>query len=322
MKILIIGGAGFLGSNLVRRLLLEEETQITVVDSLDPFFHSSKEFLWDVWDRIRFVLGDLRDERLLSELVPNQDLIFNCAAQPSHTLSLQNPLLDAEINCLGNLKLLETLRRANPNAVLVYPSSSTVMGAAHEEIVDEDHVERPLEIYSANKGVSEKYYQIYHSLYDLKTVVLRFANLYGPYGKGSPEFGFVNYFIHLAWTDQEIKIFGEGSQTRNVMYVEDATEILWRVSRDPRLYGKFFFATGPFHLSVREIAETIVAVFGRGKVAHVDWPKERRQIEIGSVQFSSEKLKRLLGWRPRFNFVSGLKKTREVMEGCFEGTRG
>src|ERR1043165_261146 len=235
MRILVIGGAGFLGANLVRRCLAEPGVEVTVMDSLDPHLRSTTTNLQEVWDRIHFARCDLRDEHLLSELVQNQDVIFNCAAQTSHPLSIQYPLLDADINCVGNLKLLEAVRLLNRKAVLVYTSSSTVIGKAEGAVIDENHGEKPLEIYSANKGVAEKYYRIYHTVHDLNTVVLRFANLFGPYGKGYPEFGFVNYFIHLAWQNQEINLFGAGGQTRNILYVDDATDILWRAARDQRM---------------------------------------------------------------------------------------
>jgi UDP-glucose 4-epimerase len=267
-----------------------------------------------VWDKIRFIRGDIRNETLLAEIVQDKDIIFNCAAQTSHALSVQYPLLDADINCMGSLKLLEAVRLLNKDAVVVYSSSSTVIGKALNEIADEDHPERPLEIYSANKGVAEKYYRIYHSHYDLKTVVLRFANLYGPFGKGYSEFGFINYFIHLAWTNQQIKIFGKGDQTRNVMYVDDATDILWRAAHEPRLVGDTYLATGTQHLTVREIAETIVNMFQRGQVTCVEWPEERRRIEIGHVKLSSARLRAITNWAPRFDFISGLQKTKAVLE--------
>lgn len=322
MKILIIGGAGFLGANMVRRCLAEPNAEITVMDSLDPHLHATVKNLEDVWKRIRFVRGDIRDETLLAKIVQGQDLIFNCAAQTSHPLSIQYPLLDAEINCLGNLKLLEAIRLLNRNAVVVYTSSSTVIGKALHDVVDEDHWERPLEIYSANKGVAEKYYRIYHTLHDLKTVVLRFANLFGPYGKGFPEFGFINYFLHLAWTNQEIKIFGSGDQSRNVLYVEDAADILWLAAREPRLIGEAFFATGSEHLSVREIASETVRVLQRGEVKHIEWPDERRRIEIEHVKFSSARLQAVTGWQPRYSFASGLQRTREILENeSKEGSR-
>jgi UDP-glucose 4-epimerase len=314
MNILIIGGAGFLGANLVRRCLAEPGTQVTVVDSLDPHLRATTKNLQKVWPQIRFVRGDIRDETLLAQIVQGQDVIFNCAAQTSHPLSIQYPLLDADINCAGNLKLLEAIRLLNEDVVVVYTSSSTVIGKAMNEVVDEDHGERPLEIYSANKGIAEKYYRIYHTIYDLKTVVLRFANLYGPYGKGYPEFGFINYFIHLAWTNQEIKIFGAGDQRRNVMYVDDATDILWNAAKEPRLVGGTYFATSDENLTVRETAETIVKVFQRGKVTHIEWPDERRRIEIGDVKFSSARLRNITGWQPKYDLVSGLQQTNAILE--------
>lgn len=322
MNVLIIGGAGFLGANLVRRCLIESGTQVTVMDSLDPHFRATTDNLKAVWGDIRFVRGDMRDETLLAELVQDQHVIFNCAAQTSHPLSIQYPLLDAEINCLGNLKLLETIRLLNRDAVVVYTSSSTVTGRAQSEVVDEDHPERPLEIYSANKGVAEKYYRIYYGLYGLKTAVLRFGNLYGPYGKGYSEFGFINYFIHLAWTESEIKVFGEGGQVRNVMYVEDAADILWRAGQDSRLAGETYLATSDEHLSVLEVAETIVRVFGRGRVTHVEWPDDRRRFEVESVRFSSARLRAVTGWKPRYDFPTGLERTRAVLEAQQRGAAG
>jgi nucleoside-diphosphate-sugar epimerase len=311
---LIIGGAGFLGANLVRRCLSETGARVTVMDSLDPHLHSTVRNLQEVWPKIRFVRGDMRDETLLAEIVQGQDIIFNCAAQTSHPLSIQYPLLDAEINCLGNLKLLESIRLLNSSARVIYTSSSTVIGKARSTVVDEEHPEHPLEIYSANKGVAEKYYRIYHTLHDLQTVVLRFANLYGPYGKGFQEFGFINYFIHLARTGQEIRIFGSGSQTRNVLYVEDAVDLLWSAAQEPRLVGESYFATSEEHLSVGEIAEAIVRVFQAGKVIHIEWPEERKRIEVEHVVFSAERLRSLIDWKPRHDLESGLARTRSIIE--------
>jgi UDP-glucose 4-epimerase len=229
-------------------------------------------------------------------------------------LSIQDPLFDATLNCLGNLKLLENIRQLNRNAVVVYSSSSTVIGKATNEVVDENHSERPLEIYSANKGVAEKYYRIYHRVHDLKTVVLRFANLFGPYGKGFPEFGFVNYFISLAAAGEEIRIYGQGGQTRNVLYVEDAAEAMWLAALEPKLLGETFFAVHDEHLTVAEIARGITKVLGRGSVTHIDWPDERRRIEIDNVKISGAKFRDITGWTPKFSFEEGLARTREVMD--------
>jgi UDP-glucose 4-epimerase len=314
MNILVVGGAGFLGAHVVRRCLQESGNQVTVLDSLEPELHATTDHLRPLWDRIRFIRGSMGDEPLIADAVQRQDVILNLAAQTSHPRSIQNPLLDAEINCLGNLKLLEAVRLLNRKAVVVYASSSTVIGKAVGEVVDEEHGERPLDIYSANKGVAEKYHRIYHRVHDLRTVVLRFANLYGPYGKGWPEFGFVNYFLHLARTDQEIRIFGSGEQTRNVLYAADAADVLFRAALCPQLAGEVFFATHNEHLSVGEIAERIVRTFGSGRIVHIDWPEERRRIEVDRVRFSSQRLRKLLDWRPRYNFQEGLEMTKAILE--------
>lgn len=314
MKYLIIGGAGFVGANLVRRCLAGPDTEVVVLDSLDPHLFSTTDHLREVWDQISFVHGDLRDEPLLAELLVGCDVVFNCAAQSSHPLSICYPLLDTDINCKGNLTLLEAMRKHNRDAVVVFTSSSTVLGRTPGNDGDEDHAERPLDIYSANKGVAEKYYRIYHTSHDLKTIVLRLPNLYGPYGRGYRELGFVNYCISLAWADKPIKVFGSGEQKRNLLFVHDATEILMKAAREPRLHGEIRFATGDDHLSVREIAQSIVEVFGRGSVVHIDWPDDRRRMEIGDARYTSKRLRDLTGWTPQHDFLAGLRKTRSVLQ--------
>ena len=314
-KVLIIGGAGFLGSNLVRRVLREPSViKVTVVDSLHPIFQSSRDSLKGVEDKITFIQGDIRDQKLLRELVPLHDIIFNCAAQSSHPKSLADPVFDIEINCIGNIRLLEAIRDYNPQAVVVYPSSSTLIGKAIGDVVDESHGEKPLDIYSANKGVAEKYYRIFNRVHDLKTVVLRFANLYGPFGKNDPQFGFINYFIHLALANEPIKIFGSGEQTRNVMFVDDATDIMWNSVFHPSLIGESYFAVHHHHHTVKEIAEAIVKTFGTGRIEYIQWPDVRKRIEIEKVFISSARLHYATDWRPKHDLEQGLALTKERMQ--------
>lgn len=318
-KILILGGAGFIGCNLVRRCLAEPGNRITVVDSLDPRLESRLDHLEEVMPRIELIQGDIRDERLMAEQVKVHDLIFNCAAQTSHPMSLEDPLYDAGINCLGNLHLLESVRAHNPAAVIVYPSTTTIVGRAHGEVTDEEHGERPLDIYSANKGVAEKYYRIYHMVHDLQTMVLRFSNLYGPYGKPSPQFGFLNYFIDLAWNDREVPIFGDGSQLRNVMFVRDAVDVLYRCAFETGLRGETHLAVHEEHFSVRAVAESLIEVFGRGRIVTRPWPDVRRRIEIQDVALSARRLRERIGWRPKWSLREGLAETRNVLERAARG---
>lgn len=313
-SVLILGGAGFLGANLVRRVLQESDVALTVVDSLDPRFFSSEKNLTAVADKIKFLPGDIRDDKLLAQVIPGQDIIFNLAAQTSHPYSLEKPILDAEINVIGTLNVLEAVRKLNPKARLVYSSSSTLIGKAVGDLVDESHGEKPLDIYSANKGVAEKYHRIYNRVYDIPTVVLRFANLYGPYGKPTPAFGFVNYFISQAREGKTISIYGDGLQTRNVMYAADAAEVLWVAANESKLIGEAFFAAHYDHYTVKEISEMIVEVFGRGSIEFVSWPDVRKRIEIEKVLISSARLHYLTGWKPKYGLREGLMETKRIME--------
>ena len=101
---------------------------------------------------------------------------------------------------------------------------------------------------------------------------------------------------------------------RNVMFVDDATEILWRAAQAPRLVGETFFATGDEHLSVAEIAQQIVRVFGRGRIRHIEWPKERLRTEVEGVRFSSARLQEIIGWKPAHDFEGGLRRVKAILE--------
>lgn len=314
MKLLILGGAGFLGTHLIRAWDTAPKTQITVVDTFENRSENLSYSFENFKIPVQIVRGSILDQKLMEKLIPQHDVIYNLAAQTSHTVSLKNPFLDTEVNCLGVLQILECVRLLHPKALVLYTSSTTAVGKAQDEIIDEHHPERPLDIYSANKGIAEKYHQIYHHVHGLKTISLRFGNIYGAHGKSSPRFGFINYFIHQAMKDDAISIYGKGSQIRNVLYAEDAAELLKNVAIKPeKLIGQLLQATSPYHHSVREIAETIIRVFQSGYISYKPWPRERKKIEIESVRFSSEKLRALTGWSSPTNLETGLQKTREII---------
>ncbi|MBU0987006.1 MAG: NAD-dependent epimerase/dehydratase family protein [Proteobacteria bacterium] len=314
MNILILGGAGFLGCNLARRCLNDKNNNVTVIDSLEPKLKSNLENLKEISGAIDFIQGDIRDISLMQSVVKDQDVIFNCAAQTSHPLSIQDPLFDAQINCLGNLTLLEAVRKNNKDAKVIYASSSTVIGRALGNIVTENHFEFPLDIYSANKCVAEKYHYIYHHVHNVKTLSLRFANLYGQYGKGFADFGFINYFIWLAANDRQITVFGDGSQSRNVMYVEDASDLLYHCIDHDCLYGDVYFAVHKEHYPVVDIAREIISVFGKGRLIKKRWPHYRKKIEIGDVIISGAKLYYETRWEPQYTLREGLLKTKKIMK--------
>lgn len=312
-QILILGGAGFLGSNLVRACLDKYSNAIiNVVDSLDKYCESTMDNLKDVESRINFIKGDIRDSELMDKVVVDQDYIFNCAAQTSHPKSIKEPIVDTEINCIGTLTVLESVRVMNPKAIVVYTSSSTMIGKANTDVINEDSREKPLDIYSANKGVAEKYHRIYSVAHGINTISLRFANLYGLFGKKSPAFGFVNYFINEAIEKRPITVYGDGEQIRNVMYIKDVTDIMLKSVEIPELYGESFFAASEEHLSVKDIAKQIAGVFN-SEVKFIEWPDNRKKIDVDSVKIDPSKIYDIAKWKPQYFFKEGLENIKKSL---------
>jgi UDP-glucose 4-epimerase len=182
--------------------------------------------------------------------------------------------------------------------------------------VDERHPEFPVDIYSANKSASEKYVLIYGSAYRMRTTVVRLANVYGPRSNiRTPDFGFINYFIGLALKGKNVPVFGDGAQLRNVTYVADVAEALVMAAESNGSEGEVFFAVGEDQLSVAQIAEEIAAVIG-GKVNFIEWPPDRKVIELGDAVISNDKISRTLDWTAKVDFRTGLEKTRDYFVPC------
>jgi len=314
-RVLITGGLGFIGSNLAVKCV-ELGAKVTLYDCLDPKSGGNLHNISSIREDVSIVLKDLRNFEGISAAILNQEIVFNCAAYTSHPGAMKEPLQDIDVNCNGVINLLESARRFNPGAKVVHIGTSTQIGKMQHNPVDELHPEFPVDVYSANKSVSEKYVLIYGSAYRMKTTVVRLANNYGPRSNiKSPEFGFINYFIGLALQNKDITIFGDGRQLRNFSYVEDSVNALILAAESPAANGHVFFAVADDQHSVADVSAKLVEVIG-GRTRFVEWPKERAAIEVGDAVISNRKIKELLGWKPGYNLQNGLVKTREYFEQC------
>ncbi|MEE2667712.1 MAG: NAD-dependent epimerase/dehydratase family protein, partial [Pseudomonadota bacterium] len=218
-KILITGGLGFTGSNFAHQLV-KAEAEVTILDINDPKSGSNIFNIKSIESEIELIKKDITNYKDTLVALKNKDIVFNCAASTSHSVSMKEPWHNLKTNSLGVLNLLESLRELNSETSFVHVGTTTQIGALHYNPADEFHPEFPRDIYSANKVVGEKYVLLYSRAYGLRGCVVRLPNVYGPRAAiHSPDFTFNNFFIGLALLNKDIEVYKPGTQLRNCIYV-------------------------------------------------------------------------------------------------------
>jgi len=308
-RVMITGGLGFIGSNLARRLV-ELGADVLLVDSLIPDYGGNLFNIAGIEDRVRVNVADVRQATSMNYLVQGREIIFNIAGQVSHIDSMRDPHTDLEINCRSQLTLLEACRHHNPDAKLVYASTRQIYGRPQFLPVTEQHLVRPTDVNGINKAAGENYHLVYNNVFGIRATSLRLTNIYGPRQlvKHNRQ-GFIGWFIRLALEDQEIAVFGDGSQIRDFVYVDDAVEAFLRAAACDSCNGDAFNVGGDEHIAHRELVQLLVELAGSGRYTFVDWPAEKKAIDIGSFYTDSTRFKRASGWAPRVPLREGLART-------------
>lgn len=310
-KVLITGGLGFLGSNLAHRLA-ELGAEITLVDCLLDLHGGNSFNIKDISKKVCWIKGDIRDPVLMQETLKGQEILFNIAAQTSHTDSIDHPFLDVDINAKGQIVLLETCKSVCPSIRIVYCSTRAIYGSSPKKLVDEDCPPNPMDIYSINKLAGEYYHQIYHKVHNINAMILRVANGYGPRAQmKQPSFGILNWFTRLAVDDQEIKIFGDGKQVRDYVYVRDIVNAFLKVGASDHLRGEILNVGSGQGVPLIDIVKQIVQIAGKGKIVHVPWPEKNKKIDVGDFIADISKIQKAIQWKPEISLETGLKETVE-----------
>jgi UDP-glucose 4-epimerase len=304
-SVLVTGGAGFVGSNLVRRLV-ELGARVVV---LDNFVTGDTNNLRGI-STPRLVEGSVADAALLAQLVPEMNVVLHAAAR-NIIVSTRNPREDFETNIGGTLNVLMAARGTKVERV-VYTSSASIYGNCRHLPINEDDQPYTLSPYAVSKYAGENYCQAFYESYGIPTAVVRYSNVYGPgQSPSNPYCGVIAKFFQAAVDGKPISIHGDGQQTRDFTFVEDTVEATLLAALAPRAVGEVFNIGTGFETDVNTLAHAIVRVTGKSvPIQHVD----RRDIDnIRRRVLNIEKIRRVLHWVPRHTLRQGLEKTWQWM---------
>lgn len=301
-KVLVTGADGFMGRNAVRALTALG-ADLTLFDFRPPRIETSGA---------RCLVGDLRDVPLVRRAIEGQSIVFDFAGVSGAVRSNQEPTAALERECNPHLSLYHACATSEKPPVVVFISSRLVYGPPRYLPVDENHPLNPLSIYAVHKVTIENYLHVFGNLHGLPFVIVRLTNPYGPHQAAeTTTHGIINMFVRQALGGQPIKIFGDGGQVRDYIYVEDVVEVFMRLATNPACHGQVFNVGGDEPIRLRDAAEKIARMTGLGEVHYVPWPPEYRSIETGDFQSDLAKLKKYVSAFKHTPFETGLERTIE-----------
>lgn len=309
-QVMITGGAGFIGSNLAQRLV-KLGACVLIVDSLIPEYGGNPFNLSEIAECLQFNIADIRDVHAMKYLVSGRDYIFNLAGQISHLDSVQDPFTDLEINCRSQISLLEACRQLTCKPKIIFASTRQIYGRPQYLPVDELHALSPVDPNGINKIAGESYHLLYSRLYGMHTCSLRLTNTYGPRMRVcDARQTFIGWWFRQLLENKDICVFGDGSQLRDLNYVDDVVDAMLMAATEPKSAGEIY-NLGSEPISLRELAELLVEINGSGSVRMLPFPEKRKAIDIGDYHGDFRKITASLGWSPRVSLREGLTRTIE-----------
>ena len=310
MKILVTGGAGFIGSLLVDKLI-EKGNNVIVVDNLST---GKKENLSNLINednkKIKFYELDITEHEKLNEIFENEkpELVFHLAAQVMLRKSIEDPLFDAKNNILGTISVLEACKKNNIKKIIYTSTGGARVGEPEYLPVDEKHPIKPSSPYGISKHSAEHYIEAYSKLYNINYLIFCFGNVYGV--RDSPETKrLIPLFIDLILKNETPKIFGDGEQTRDFIYVLDLVEFMINsIDKIGKTKSKLFHLANGKQISVNEVFKIIKEISSfQGEAEKVNAIKG----EVRDIVLDISLVKEELGWNPKTEIEKGIKETWE-----------
>jgi UDP-glucose 4-epimerase len=306
-RVLVTGGLGYLGSNLAAALLDAgaDVTIVTLARDRHPLAAGRFE-----GHGARVIEADVRHVGPMRDAMRGQEVVFNLAGQSGAVQSVRDPIVDLDVNCVGNLALLEALRLESPRAKFVFAGSRLVYGAPRTLPVSEDQALAPLCPHGAHKAMVEQYLAMYGTLHGVRATTLRITN---PYGPGQPSerraYGVINYLIHRALAGQSLPIYGDGAQRRDYVFVGDVAAAMLLAGAETRSDGRVYNIGSGVGIRMIDAARLIIEAAGAGRVELQPWPPLVREIDTGDFIADITRVGDELGWRPTTPLADGLRET-------------
>jgi len=324
-KCLITGGAGFIGTNLAKRLIREGK-KVRLLDNLSRK-GVEKNLKWlkkNFPGGFEFIKADVRDMRVLNNALRDIDTIFHFASQVAVTSSVSDPRTDFEVNALGTLNILEAARLSRSSPAILYTSTNKVYGKMSSARVvkrkfryeltscpDGVDESQPLDFYSpygCSKGAGDQYVRDYARIYGMKTVVFRMSCIYGPHQFGNEDQGWVAHFVISAIAGRPIMIYGDGKQVRDILFVEDLVEAFVRAAENlDKTAGEVFNIGGGAQnsISLLELLNLLEQITGRKiSTEYHDWRPGDQKVYVSNIS----KARRIFGWTLRIARESGIRR--------------
>jgi len=305
---LITGGAGFIGSNIAREAI-ERGGDVRILDNFSTGHWAN---LADIRNDAEIVEGDIRSYHIVRKAMEGVDVVFHQGALPSVPRSIADPITTNEVNVQGTLNILHAALDAGCRRVL-FASSSSIYGDAPESVKSEDLHVRPLSPYAVSKLAGEKYMQVFHHIYGLETVALRYFNVFGPYqDPDSPYSAVIPLFIRAYTEGRRPLINGDGSQSRDFTYIDNVVHANFLAASSPEASGRVMNVACGDSITVDHLAEELGRLTGRSDIRPEHGPPRPGDVRHSRADITLAS--RLLSYRPVTEFSEGLKRTVSFMQ--------